>query len=87
MVYESVSFTSQVVAQNSKLKAELMKTKERIALEDIARLYNCRDVDDLSDDDAQIVMYLTELGMIDMDKVYTEDGDYMYSELFVTIDD
>ena len=69
------------------MKAELMKTKERKALEGIARLYNCRDVDDLSEDDAEIIMYLTELGMIDMDKVYTEDGDYMYSELYVTIDD
>jgi hypothetical protein len=87
MVYESVSFTSQIVAQDQNLKVDQMKTEEQKTLEDIARAFQCADVNDLNDVETDIVMILTEAGYIGMDKVYTEDGDYMYSELYATLDE
>ena len=63
-----------------------MKTKEQKIIENIARSFNCLDVDDLNNLETDIVMILTEAGYIDMDKVYTEDGDHLYSELYATID-
>ena len=63
-----------------------MKTKEQKIIENIARSFNCIDVDELTDLESDIVMLLTEAGYLDMDKVYTEDGDYLYSELYATID-
>ncbi len=56
----------------------------RETLEQIARTFNCVAVDDLSDHEADIAMILTFAGLLDMDKVYTEDGELMYSELYVT---
>ena len=56
----------------------------RETLEEIARTFNCVDVDELSDHEADIAMILTFAGLLDMDKVYTEDGELMYSELYVT---
>ena len=56
----------------------------RETLEQIARTFNCVAVDDLSDHEADIAMILTFAGLLDMDKVYTEDGEFMYSELYVT---
>ena len=56
----------------------------RAPLEQIARTFNCVAVDDLSDHEADIAMILTFAGLLDMDKVYTEDGELMYSELYVT---
>ena len=53
-------------------------------LEQVARTFNCVAVDDLSDHEADIAMILTFAGLLDMDKVYTEDGELMYSELYVT---
>ena len=64
-----------------------MKTKEQKIIENIARSFNCVDVDDLNNLETDIVMILTEAGYIDMDKVYTESGDYLYSELYVTLDE
>jgi hypothetical protein len=64
-----------------------MKTKEQKTLEDIARAFQCADVNDLNDVETDIVMILTEAGYIGMDKVYTEDGNYMYSELYATLDE
>jgi len=63
-----------------------MKTKEQKTLENIARAFQCTDVNDLNDVETEIVMLLTEAGYIGMDKVYTEDGEYMYSELYATIE-
>ena len=63
-----------------------MKTKEQKIIENIARSFNCVDVDELSNLESDIVMLLTEAGYLDMDKVHTEDGDYLYSELYATID-
>ena len=56
----------------------------RETLEEIARTFNCVDVDELSDHEADIAMILTFAGLLDMDKVYTEDGEFLYSELYVT---
>ena len=56
----------------------------RETLEEIARTFNCVDVDELSDHEADIAMILTFAGLLDMDKVYSEDGEFMYSELYVT---
>ena len=56
----------------------------RETLEQIARTFNCVAVDDLSDHEADIAMILTFAGLLDMDKVYTEDGELMYSDLYVT---
>ena len=56
----------------------------RETLEQIARTFNCVAVDDLSDQEEDIAMILTFAGLLDMDKVYTEDGELMYSELYVT---
>ena len=56
----------------------------RETFEQIARTFNCVAVDDLSDHEADIAMILTFAGLLDMDKVYTEDGELMYSELYVT---
>ena len=56
----------------------------RETLEQIARTFNCVAVDDLSDHEADIAMILTFAGLLDMDKVYTEDGELMFSELYVT---
>jgi hypothetical protein len=64
-----------------------MKTEEQKTLENIARAFQCVDVNDLNDVETDIVMILTEAGYIDMDKVYTESGDYLYSELYVTLDE
>ena len=64
-----------------------MKTEEQKTLEDIARAFQCADVNDLNDVETDIVMILTEAGYIGMDKVYTEDGDYIYSELYATLDE
>ena len=64
-----------------------MKTEEQKTLEDIARAFQCADVNDLNDVETDIVMILTEAGYIGMDKVYTEDGDYMYSELYAALDE
>ena len=64
-----------------------MKTKDQKTIENIARVFQCADVNDLNDVETDIVMILTEAGYIGMDKVCTEDGDYMYSELYVTPDE
>ena len=79
MVYESVSFTSQIVTQDQKLKVDHMKTEDQKIIENIARVFQCADVNDLNDVETDIVMILTE--------ACTEDGDYMYSELYVTPDE
>ena len=64
-----------------------MKTKEQKIIESITRSLNCVDVDDLNNLETDIVMIVTEAGYRDMDKVYTEDGDHLYSELYVTLDE
>jgi len=56
----------------------------RETLEKIARTFNCVDVDELSDHTADIAVILTEAGLLDMDEVHSEDGEFMYSELYVT---
>ena len=56
----------------------------RETLEEIARTFNCVDVDELSDHTADIAVILTEAGLLDMDEVHSEDGEFMYSELYVT---
>jgi len=56
----------------------------RETIEKIARTFNCVDVDELSDHAADIVVILTEAGLLDMDKVLSEDGEFLYSELYVT---
>ena len=64
-----------------------MNTEDHKIIENIARVFQCADVNDLNDLETDIVMILTEAGYIDMDKVYTESGDYLYSELYVTLDE
>ena len=56
----------------------------RETIEKIARTFNCVDVSELSDHEADIAMILTESGLLDMDKVLSEDGEFLYSELYVT---
>ena len=53
-------------------------------VEKIARTFNCIDIDQLSDHEGEIAIILTKAGLLDMDEVFTEDGEFMYSELYVT---
>ena len=53
-------------------------------VEKIARTFNCVDVNELSIHEGEIAFILTEAGLLDMDKVHTEDGEFLYSELYVT---
>ena len=53
-------------------------------VEKIARTFNCVDVNELSDHEGEIAIILTKAGLLDMDEVHTEDGEFLYSELYVT---
>ena len=53
-------------------------------VEKIARTFNCVDVNDLTDHEGEIAIILTKAGLLDMDEVHTEDGEFLYSALYVT---
>ena len=53
-------------------------------VEKIARTFNCVDINELSEHEAEIAIILTKAGLLDMDEVHTEDGEFLYSELYVT---
>tara|TARA_Y100001973_G_C5142272_1_gene303574 strand:- start:190 stop:429 length:240 start_codon:yes stop_codon:yes gene_type:complete len=53
-------------------------------VEKIARTFNCVDVNDLTDHEGEIAIILTKAGLLDMDEVHDENGEFLYSELYVT---
>ena len=53
-------------------------------VEKSARTFNCVDVNDLTEHESEIAIILTKAGLLNMDEVYTEDGEFLYSELYVT---
>ena len=74
--------------QNVSPKHLLLKGRKMVdyakVVEKIARTFNCIDIDELSDHEGEIAIILTKAGLLDMDEVHTEDGEFMYSELYVT---
>ena len=76
--------------RNSILHPQLLLLKGRKMVdyakivEKIARTFNCVDVNELSDHEGEIAIILTKAGLLDMDEVHTEDGEFLYSELYVT---
>ena len=57
------------------LKGRKMVDYEKV-VEKIARTFNCVDIDDLSDHEGEIAIILTTAGLLDMDEVFTEDGEF-----------
>jgi len=58
-----------------------------VTLELIARKFNCVDIDDLNQLESDIAMLLVEDGYLDSDDVFTDDNEFLYSELhYVPID-
>ena len=76
--------------RNSELHPQLLLLKGRKMVnyakivEKIARTFNCVDVNELSDHEGEIAIILTKAGLLDMDEIHTEDGEFLYSELYVT---